>query len=164
MKKTIVLFVLLVAVMAGTAFGQTYRNGTTYKYWISMEDNLYRNLKIQTKTEWAIGLNYIEFVKASTAGDPNIVEVLGVFPKTDKNFKKGTKEWKVGDNKWKVGDKTETIKIKEDWKVGDKTDIQTIWKNGDNVTEYRIRTPKSGYWVVFAGGRNGKMQAAGSLA
>jgi len=127
--KKFAFIVLLVTVMARAAFAQTYRNGTTFKYWISMADNTYRNLKIETRTDyWINDLGWLDYVRAICAGDPRIVTVIKVHPTTDKNYSASKKQWKVGD----------------------KATIDEIMKDDHNISEYEIVTG-NGYFIEFGG-------------
>jgi uncharacterized repeat protein (TIGR02543 family) len=138
MKKKIVVFLLLIAVMAGAAFAQPYQDGAGYKYYVSfdvykdekgnkVDNSIYRILRLRTASDFAIDLmaNF-RFARATYAGDSRIVEVLSVRPPDDKGFKKDRKQWKVGD----------------------KTTLDEIMKDDWNISQYRIRVP-NGYFVEF---------------
>jgi len=139
MKKKIGLVLLLIAVMAGTAFAQNYKEGDGYKYWTSVVDNTFRILRMQTKTQgYGVGYGIIMPSRAIVAGDPRIVTVVSVYTEEETKRKEEQYRRQRNDNKF-------TIKR---WKVGDKATINEIINDSYNISEYNIVTG-SGYFVEF---------------
>ena len=134
MKKKVGFILLLIAVMAGSAFAQNYKEGDGYKWMTSLEDNTYRILTIQTKSDIPRDdLGILRLVKTHAAGDPRIVEIVSVITDEDR-IKRAEEQFKRKVKRWKVGEKTTTDELmKDDW----------------TATEYIIRTG-SGYFVEFA--------------
>jgi uncharacterized repeat protein (TIGR02543 family) len=120
--------------MAGTAFSQEYVDRSIYKYYISNEDDVYRNLRIQVESPYAIdSLGVVRLVSARIAGDPRIVEIIEVYPEDQ------TKKYEA-----QVGRKVRR------WKVGEKTTIQDIMKDDWHAAVYKVRAPSNGFFVEFA--------------
>jgi hypothetical protein len=123
------VFAFVFVIRALPLSAQKYVNGAKYKFYTQANVNSgngYRTLRLQPNSEWVIDdIGLMMYVSASTAGDPNIIEILEISDKPDRKYKQ--------------------------WKVGEKTTIQALTRDDKNVEGYKIRTPGNAYWVEFVG-------------